>query len=250
MADEPDELDLEDGPDLAQAQLDEPENPDEVEDEGEPAPLAADGSARPVVETSPAEPRQASRSERRIQSQQEENRRLTSELADARRRMDEMERRFIQQNRPPAETPEQRAQRHAMMAPQDVMAEQLRESEVRMTQFMQYTAVTNADNMDRTAFQAKAAVDPLYQRWASKVEGRLAEERAKGNNLEREVLLKFLIGEAALERRTSKEGRAEVRQAQRRVAAQRGRPVNSGSDTQAQRRQTSTLEQRLENVQI
>jgi len=248
MADEPDELELDDEPDLAQQpDPDEPTNPDDVEDEAEPAPLAAEQVA-PVEP--PAEPRQPSRSERRIQTQQEENRRLNEELAASRRRMDEMERRFAQQQQRPAETPEQRAQRHALMAPQDIMAEQLRESEQRMTQFMQHTAYNSAEQNDRTAFQARAAVDPLYQKWAPKVEGKLAEIRAKGDNSDRETVLKYLIGEAALERRNSKEGRAEVRQAQRRVNAQRARPVNSGSDTQAQRRQPATLERRLENVQI
>ena len=68
--------------------------------------------------------------------------------------------------------------------------------------------------------------------------------------MERDVLLKFMIGEAALERRGSKEGKTEERQAQRRVASQRTRTTNSGSDTAPQRRQQQTLERRLEDQQI
>lgn len=194
--------------------------------------------------------RQPSRRDTRIQTLSEEVRRKDTELADVRRRLDELSRQMTQP-RVQQETAEQRAARFALMSPQEAMQETLRESEQRMSALVQQTQMQSQDAMDRAAFQARAAVDPLYAKWSPKVEGKLAELRAKGNNVEREVLLKFLIGEAALERRGSKEGKQEVRQAQRRVASQRTRPINSGSDTSANRRQQgNTLERRLENVQI
>lgn len=196
------------------------------------------------------EPRQPSRAETRIRSLTEQIRERDARLAETNRRIDELIARQSQPQPTPRESTEQRAARFALMTPQEQIAETLRESEARWEQRMQGFAMQSAETADRTAFQAKCSVDPLYAKWAPKVEGKLAELRTKGTNLEREVLLKYLIGEAALERRSSKEGKREVRQAATRVAAARTRPANSGSDAQAQRRQQTSLERRLENVNI
>ena len=237
-----DELDLEidaTEPDLE----DEPGDPvDEPEqDEPEDQPVAAqDQPAR--------EPDRPSRRENRIQTLRNELRERDQRLADTNRRIDELLQR--QQPQHQGESPEQRAQRFSLMTPQEQIAETLRESEQRHNATLSQMQTQMLDTADRTSFQTKAAVDPLYAKWGPKVEGKLAELRANGNNVEREVLLKFMIGEAALERRGSKEGRQETRQAARRVQGQRVRPTNSGSDTQTQRRQQTSLERRLENESI
>jgi hypothetical protein len=208
-----------------------------------------DVSAEPERQPAP-EPRQPSRAETRIRSLTEQIRERDTRLAETNRRIDELIARQSAPQPAPRETPEQRAARFAVMTPQEQIAETFRESEARWEQRMQGFQLQSAETADRTAFQAKCAVDPLYARWAPKVEGRLAELRTKGTNLEREVLLKYLIGEAALDRRSSKDGKREVEKAATRVAAARVRPANSGSDTQPQRRQTQSLERRLENQQI
>lgn len=222
----------------AEADLSQPQQEATAESEPEPQP-----------EQVQPQPRQVPRSETRIRTLVEENRRKDTELADFRRRLDELTRQ-VAQPAPQRETPEQRAARFAVMTPQEQISESLRESEARWEQRMQGMQLQTAETADRTAFQAKCTVDPLYAKWAPKVEGKLAELRTRGSNVEREVLLKFLIGEAALERRTSKEGKREVQQAAQRVTAQRVRTGNSGSDTPAQRRQNTSLERRLENVNI
>jgi hypothetical protein len=241
-----DELDLEidpTEPDLEDEPGDPVDEPEPTGDEPEDQPaVAQDQQAQEP-------PRPPSRREARIRTLTEENRRKDQDLAETRRRLDELTARVIQPQQQ-GETPEQRAQRFALMTPQEQIAETLRESENRHAAQLHNVQQQMLDTADRTSFQTKAAVDPLYAKWGPKVEGKLAELRAKGNNVEREVLLKFLIGEAALERRGSKEGRQEVRQAARRVQSQRTRPGNSGGDTQAQRRQTVSLERRLENEAI
>ena len=249
--DDPDDIELDalepdEQPEVAADEPEEPEQP-------EPEPTTETGEPQPeTLRTGETQPeRQPSRRDARIQTLTEQIRERDQRLAETNRRIDDLIRQQGQLARPQGETPEQRAARFALMTPQEQISETLRESEARHTAQMQQFQMQSLDVADRTAFQAKAAVDPLYAKWGPKVEGRLAELRAKGNNVEREVLLKFLIGEAALERRTGKEGRREVAQAQRRVAAQRTRPQNSGSDTQNQRRQQGTsLERRLENIQI
>lgn len=246
MADDP-ELDLDIDPDPS------PDVPaDEAADDADTGveAQADDQQQAAVADQQQVEPdRQPTRGENRFQRLSNENQRVTSELAETRRRLDELTQR-INQPAIPRETPEQRAQRFALMTPQEQMQETLREAEMRQTQREQAFQSQMLDAADRTSFQARASVDPLYAKWGPKVEGRLAELRARGVNVERDVLLKFMIGEAALDRRGSKEGRREVTQARQRVAAARTRPTNSGSDTQAQRRGGQTLEQRLENVQI
>lgn len=244
MADGDPELELADlEPDPEPVDTDLPEEPVEGEPQ-EAEPQETQGQAQAQ------EPeRQPTRGENRFQTLRNENQRLGSDLADTRRRLDELSRQ-MQQPQVQRESAEQRAARFALMTPQEQMTETLREAEQRQA-FREQTFQTQMlDATDRTAFQTKATVDPVYAKWAPKVEGRLAELRARGTNVEREILLKYLIGEAALERRSSKEGKREVVQAQRRVAAQRTRPANAASDTQAQRRGGQSLEQRLENVQI
>lgn len=248
MADPNDELDLEVDPPAEPDLEDEGLDTDEQGDEEQPNPpdLAAQQDQQ-EQERQPEPARAPSRGENRFQALRNDNQRLDRELAETRRRLDEITRSM---NRPQGESPEQRAQRHALMTPEERMQETLREAEGRMAQTVQGLQLQNADVADRATFQAKAAVDPLYAKWGPKVEGKLAELRAKGQSAEREVILKFLIGEAALERRGSKEGRREVAQAAQRVRGQKVRPSNSGSDTQSDRRQQGSLERRLENVQI
>lgn len=246
MADgEDEELELEDEPEAVEPEeLAEPEEPAEPE-EGSPK---EPDDQKPEVREPPVD-RQPSRRDTRIQALTDQIKDRDTRLAETNRRLDELSRQMTQP-RVQAESPEQRAARFALMTPQEQITETLRESEQRTAALISNMQVQSYDAADRAAFQSRAAVDPLYAKWGPKVEGKLAELRAKGNNVEREVLLKFMIGEAALERRGSKEGKQEVRQAQRRVANQRTRPANSGSDTAPQRRQTSTAERRLENVQI
>jgi len=251
MADPDDELDLEVDapaePDLEDEGLDTNEQGEESQDQSQEQ--EAQPERQPGQEREPEPPARAAptRGENRFQTLRNENQRQAQELAETRRRLDEITARL---SRPQGESPEQRAARHAMMTPLEVMQETARESEGRMAQQIQMLQLQNLETADRTAFQAKAAVDPLYAKWGPKVEGKLAELRSRGQNVEREVVLKFLIGEAALERRGTKEGRREVRQAAERVRGQRVRPSNSGSDTAADRRQQGSLERRLENVQI
>jgi hypothetical protein len=239
------ELDLEPAADDAEDQVD----AQETTPEDDPEPVVDATPANDQSETPAPQERQPSRRDNRIQALRNEVRERDARLAETNRRIDEL---IARQAQPATqrETAEQRAARFAIMTPQEQIAETLRESEARFEQRMQGFQVQTAETADRTAFQAKAAVDPLYAKWAPKVEGKLAELRTKGTNVEREVLLKFMIGEAALERRSSKEGKLETAGAQRRVASQRARPTNSGSDTQAVRRQTTSLERRLENTPI
>jgi hypothetical protein len=217
------------------------DNPDEV----------AAHDAEPIQEQ--RQERQPSRRDNRIQSLIEEGRRRDSENADLRRRLDELANRPVQPQAP-RESEAERAARLATMTTPEAIAETLRDAETRYTQRLNQLASTTADQADRTSFQAKASSDQLYAKWAPRVEAKLTELRRQGINLDREVLFKFMIGEAALEKRGSPKGDRQLIDAARRVQARRGRPSNPGSDTarpgRNERDDATARVRRLENVQI
>jgi hypothetical protein len=193
---------------------------------------------------------QPSRREDRIRTLVEENRRYGSELADTRRRLDELTMRLATPQ-PQQETQEQRAARLSLMPPEDRLREEFREDSQRHRQEMHQMAFQVRDSSDRSAYQARAAVDQYYRKWENKVEQELADLRKTGVNIEREKLLAYLVGKSYLEARLSPKARKQVEAAERRVAAQRVRTADNRSDVQPQRsRASESLEKRLENVII
>jgi hypothetical protein len=240
-------LDLEDEGDQ---DLD-PVNEEVQDDPADDSPDEVAAEAEPVQEQ--RQERQPSRRDNRIQSLIEEGRRRDTENADLRRRLDELATRTVQPQAP-RESEAERAARLATMTTPEVIAETLRDAETRFTQRLNQVASTTADQADRTAFQSKASSDQLYAKWAPRVEAKLTELRRQGVNLDREVLFKFMIGEAALEKRGSPKGNRDLIDAARRVQARRGRPSNPGSDTartgRNERDDAAGRMRRLENVQI
>ena len=241
-----DELDLEDVPG------DEPE--DDQQDDVEASEADAGEAASPEPEQ-----RQPPRRDARIQRLIEEKRRSDAEVAEMRRRLDELTTRTVQP--PPQqqhqETEEERAARYEQMSPGQALVAALNEAENRFSRKMAQSTAQTADIADKTAFQTKASNDPLYARWQDRVETKLAEMRAQGTNLNREVLFTYMIGEAAMKRRNSTGGKREVADAGRRVQQRRQRPADSGSDTAPSReerrtggRDADSRERRLANVQI
>lgn len=225
-------------PDDSTAEADEevaPDNPDEVA-------APADDRQPP-----PRQP-QPSRGERRFQA-------LSGELAKERQAREEMARRLDaalagQQRQQVQETPEARAQRHALMTPEERMREDLQAATAVTQREMLAMRFQMQDNSDKTAFEAKAAVDKRYTKWKPEVERELQALRNQGQNIEREKLMYYLIGKNAVEN-----GQAVVAQqrteARQRVQRQAVQPSNSGSDIQASRRErTSSLEKRLENQSL
>ena len=195
--------------------------------------------------------RRPSRENDRIRSLRDQVKDRDRQLADTNRRIDEL----IRQRQPQyqGETSEQRDARLALLTPQERMEETLRDATRNFEQRLNAMTVQNVETADRTAFQARVASDPFYAKWAPKVEALRAEVQARGGGfVERETALAVVLGRAMLEQRNSKEGRREVTAAKQRVAAQRTRPSNSGSDTQrGQRTDSSTArDRRLENLQI
>jgi hypothetical protein len=221
---------------------------DVPEDEPEPEDEPADPQDEPA---DPSLQRTVPRSESRIRTLVDENRRKDTELSDVRRRLDELTGRVnapqLQQ-----ESPEQRATRLALLSPEERIREELRESTTQHRRDLQMMQFQLAENSDKASFEAKATVDPLYKKWSPKVEQELANLRRQNQNVSREQLFYYLVGKAAIEARDGAGSRQQRRAAESRVRRATTKPTNTRSDSApaARTRQTQSLEKRLENVNI
>jgi hypothetical protein len=263
MAEDNDELELEDelpGPKTQNGteRDDDPVEPDEVEDaeddqvedpDGGEEELAA-GRRQQQQQEDPNEQqrRQPSRGERRFSALTEQIRQRDRELAELRGRMDAfLSERQQQQTR---ESPEQRAQRLALLTPEDRIAETLREDRAAFQHQMGHMQLQMADQTDKASFEAKCAVDKVRAKYRDAVEEELTKARREGKSAPRDVVYYYLLGKAVDERRSGPESRQQRRAAARRVAREEVRPRGSRGDVPAERRQTQNLERRLENMSI
>jgi hypothetical protein len=97
---------------------------------------------------------------------------------------------------------------------------------------MQYMQQTNQQQqymmlelMDRTAYQTKAASNPVYKKLEPEVEKMRASEASKGRYFNREDILAFLIGQKMLSKGTSKNKPKVTRK-----SSQVTRPGNTSTD--------------------
>ena len=169
-------------------------------------------------------PARPSRGDRAIGALRAENRRLAEENARNTRAIEEL-RRAPPQPQQPLETPSQRAERLALLSPEErtqvVVDEALQRHSVQQTQ------LTNQllDQSDRAAFEARATTNPLFRKLANEVERELATLRSKGQNLDRASIATFLIGKRVVEQ----QGKGKPAARQRRQA-QEARPTNGRGD--------------------
>lgn len=113
-------------------------------------------------------------------------------------------------------------------------------------------AFRDQDARDRDAYNERAKKDKSYRLHREEVEHRLAVLRKQGQNVPRETILKFLLGERVLQGRGSKMAKKQRTEAARRVGNERVRPVNSRGERGGSRggSKSAALEERLKNVPI
>jgi hypothetical protein len=207
---------------------------------------APDGE-QPDDEEVSAKPRKASRGEARFQRLANETRAAREEAAQARRDADELRR--AQWQRDQHVSAQQEAERLALMTPEERADYKIAKFERDATAREQRSRFETQNLIDKTSFEAKATVNPVYARYQDEVETRFQELMRQGKPTEREVILKFMLGERAL---SSANGAGSAKKAaQQRVERQK---VNAGSpkgDMVAKRgKGASTPEQRLKDVFI
>ena len=207
-------------------------------DEGEGRQAPEGGGRRRVLDEGRETATQ--RATRLAQEAREEANRAIREAADLRAQLN-------QRQQPPAETPEQKAARFALMDPEQRVEARFNEAQAANQAHLARMSAALADQTDKATFSSLAASNPLYKRVAGKVEEKLAELRRMGQNVDREALAKYVIGEEVLKR--SATAIPKQRQAgQQNIRRQTARPGAGRSDETTEDRRRQTLRSRLEDV--
>lgn len=239
---EPEE-DLDEGVDEVENEGQEGGDEDESEGEG-PGEGGVSASGEGSEEGLDEEPREQSRAAKRFQKIRDEARAARAEAAQARKEIDELK---AQRQQPVGKSAEMIAAEEALMTPEE-------RSESRLTRLIDEQRRQNSvmqfqmqDQSDRNAYQAKAVNNPRYAKYADKVEAKLAEVRKGGGNTDRETVLKYLIGEAVM----ANNGKSpQAKKGADAVRRQQARPTNGRGDQPADRRASSSLAKRLEDLPL
>lgn len=225
---------------------------DEVGTDGEGAAEGDGADAEGQSQEVDGEQRRPTRGEARFQKLSQSAKDAAERAANAERRAQELEARLARLEQPRQEQPKGKSPEElALMTPDELVNYRLGESEKRFQQQLGQIQFATYEAGDRAAFNALKATDPLAAKYADEVEQRLAALRQQGQNVDREKLFTFILGEKARQGRVA----AKTKQAaagQRRIAQQQTRPgAGQRSDTANTRGRMSEAEareKRLENM--
>ena len=194
---------------------------DDQEDDGEPA---AGEPERPTRGN-----RQVGELRRVARERAEENARLTREMAEMRGRLDQLSR----QPAAPVETATQRAERLALMSPEERAMEMVNESLQRHERNQAQLTNQLLDQSDRSAFEARMAATPLLRKLSGEVERtRQTIMQRDGTIISRMDVATYLIGQKVLQQQGKGKPAAQQRRRQ-----QEARPTNPRGDVTAERRE-------------
>jgi len=224
---------------------------DPQDDQGQQPDEQADPAAQPPedIDDLDDQPQQS-----RGQRQHAELRRRAQEAEDRERALrTEMEQIRNEMRRGPVETPQQRQERLDAMLPEERVEYLLNERLGQFEQRMQAQQAQAAEREDKTNFEVLCRTNATAAKFKDKVEAKLQELRREGNAAPREVLLKYLVGEAMLEKAPSA-ARKQKSAAEGRKAAQAAAPTGSRGDVSSRgsgnQDDRSARRARLENMQI
>jgi hypothetical protein len=182
---------------------------------------------------------------RRAQEANERASRVEAEARDLRERLARLEQ--PRQQQPQGKSPEELA----LMTPDELINYRLGEATKGFEQKLGAIQWATYESGDKAAWQARVARDPVAARLSEKVEQRLTQLRAQGQNVDRERLYTYLVGEEVL----AKGATAKAKQGaagQQRIQRQQTRAGSQQrSDTQSNRGRMSeqeAREKRLENL--
>lgn len=240
------------GPDEIEDELPEDdqddENPDETDGDEEGSQDGDDDAALAAAERQ-RQARKPGRRDDRIEALTRQNKELAQRLDTVLASMGQQR----QQPQQQGENEVQRKERRALMSETERLAEDVRDSELRTQRNLGGLQATIQDTTDRTLYQTKAAVDPLYKKWEARVEDELGKLRAQGSGAPREAIFYYLLGKAASESRGSKGNKKRIEDARRRIDRNTTRPGNSRSDAPGSNRRGGSgksLEDRLSDVPL
>ena len=217
---------------------------------GESEPEADDGDAEQEGGEADAERvERPSRAETRFQKLSNEAKQAREEAAAARREAEDTKARLARLENPAQQQKEPTPDEMALWTPDQIIEYKLGKATSRFEQTLGQMQFQQYEMGDKASFKALCASDPVAARYAQEVEERLTDMRAKGQNVDRERLLTYLVGEKVRQ----KSGGAKRKQAEdgeRRIARQTSRPGTSKGDTETPRRGGKTLEERLDGLKF
>ena len=158
-----------------------------------------------------------------------------------------------QRQAPVTESREQEEAKLALMSVEERVDYKLAKAEKEHARQIALYEFKASDAADKASYEAKAAYEPRYKKYAADVEKLLLQERNAGRNFPRDTILKFVLGEKVMAAKPKVE--QQRRDAQRRVNGQRTQPDQGRSDRAAPRGRgngntLSDLERRLEGQYI
>lgn len=217
-AEEPDlDLDQEDDPPEDDPEDEDAEEPDEDQDDE----ASGEGDDPPPKK---------SREEGRVATLARETKEAKAQTAKLENEMAAL-RLQVQQNQAPRETQDQFNARIAQMEPWE-RTEYLRQLDSQATNAKLTKIEFDAwDRGDKLSYDALANREPIAAKLKDDVEKLVLERRAAGQNVDRETVLKFLIGERALANKGRATGKAQ-RTATANRDRQTARPGNGRADAQ------------------
>ena len=185
-----------------------------------------------------------SRGETRIQRLANEAKAAREEAAEARREAAALRR--SQEQASQHLTEQQERERLALMTPEERMGYVLDKSQRDTQRQLREMEFRTQNLTDKAAFDAKASIHPTYAKYQEPVEAKFQELLSKGTPTDRETILKFMLGERALQA-AGPNGRSKAaKTGQSRVAAQTVKPGSAKGDTASQRAKAGdTPEKRL-----
>lgn len=131
-----------------------------------------------------------------------------------------------------AEAARLRAEKLELMTPDERRGFEQDEKLQRMEQQVLLTQLTTKDMLDKSAYQNRAASNPVWAKHAQAVEARLHASRQKGIDYPREMILAQIVGEAALKAQPKK---GEKDAARERVNSVKGKPASVKTNSGAYR---------------
>lgn len=135
------------------------------------------------------------------------------------------------------------------MLPEEKLAYQTQQQIQALRAEMQQVQFQAAEASEKASFAAEARVNPVYGKYADRVEDMKQDFLRQGKVVSRENILRHLIGEDALKRGGKAATKQRAAGAARKTAAA-GRQQSGRSDTTSGSRREKTLEERLEGVLI
>lgn len=193
--------------------------------------------------------RENKRRAQELQRERDDERRLREA---AERRAEEAERRANDRRQ---ETEQQERDRVALMTVEEQNAHYRKQDQDATNRRLQQMEFRQVDRDDKADFRQACRDDPLMAKVATEVETRLTEMRSKGQNVEREALANYLIGQMVRKER-GKAKTTQRRRGEESVRRETTRPVRTRSSAAPDRQRRGNEDtaegrrKRLEGVTI